>query len=75
MTITPDLLAAAILRSDRFRIAREDDWRRLEAIVTAMEKGRLRRISDADLLALPQLYRTVASSLSIARAISSSGPN
>ena len=70
MTITPDLLAAAILRSDRFRIAREDDWRRLEAIVTAMEKGRLRRISDADLLALPQLYRTVASSLSIARAIS-----
>ncbi|MEW9854920.1 stage II sporulation protein M [Novosphingobium sp. M1R2S20] len=61
---------AALLKSDRFRLERESDWLRLEAIVTAMEKGRLRRVSDEDLLALPQLYRTVASSLSIARAIS-----
>ena len=65
-----DLLTAALLRSDRFRIEREGDWQRLDAIVTAMEKGRIRRISDEDLLALPQLYRTVASSLSIARTIS-----
>jgi uncharacterized membrane protein SpoIIM required for sporulation len=65
-----DTLTAALLRSDRFRIEREADWQRLDAIVTAMEKGRLRRISDEDLLALPQLYRTVASGLSIARAIS-----
>jgi uncharacterized membrane protein SpoIIM required for sporulation len=65
-----DLLTAALLRSDRFRIEREADWQRLDAIVTAMEKGRIRRVSDEDLLALPQLYRTVASSLSIARAIS-----
>lgn len=57
----------AALRSDRFRIDREADWQRLEAIVTRMEKGRLRGISDEDLLALPGLYRTVASSLSIAR--------
>jgi uncharacterized membrane protein SpoIIM required for sporulation len=57
----------AALRSDRFRMDREADWQRLEAIVTRMEKGRLRRISDEDLLALPGLYRTVASSLSIAR--------
>ncbi|WP_404479262.1 stage II sporulation protein M [Novosphingobium sp. BL-52-GroH] len=57
----------AALRSDRFRLDREADWRRLEAIVTRMEKGRLRGISDEDLLALPGLYRTVASSLSIAR--------
>lgn len=66
----PDLLTAALLRSDRFRIEREADWQRLDAIVTSMEKGRIRRVSDEDLLALPQLYRTVASSLSIARAIS-----
>lgn len=60
-------IEAAALRSDRFRQAREGDWQRLEAIVTAMEKGRLRRLSDADVLALPVLYRTVASSLSVAR--------
>ena len=60
-------IAAAALRSDRFRLEREGDWQRLEAIVTRIEKGRLRKISDEDLLALPVLYRTVASSLSIAR--------
>lgn len=68
--MSTDILTAALLRSDRFRIERQADWQRLDAIVTAMEKGRLRRISDEDLLALPQLYRTVASGLSIARAIS-----
>lgn len=62
-----DVIQAALLRSDRFRLEREADWKRLEALVVEMEKGRLRRISDDDLLALPGLYRTVASSLSIAR--------
>lgn len=60
-------IEAAALRSDRFRQQREGDWQRLEAIVTRMEKGRLRKISDADLQQLPVLYRTVASSLSVAR--------
>lgn len=62
----PDIEAAS-LRSDRFRLERETDWRRLEAIVTALEKNRLRRISDEDLLALPVLYRQAASSLAVAR--------
>lgn len=62
-----DAITAAALRSDRFRLEREADWKRLEDIVVKMEKGRLRRVSDEDLLALPGLYRTVASSLSIAR--------
>jgi uncharacterized membrane protein SpoIIM required for sporulation len=69
-SLIPDSVSAiesAALRSDRFRLEREADWQRLEAIVTRMEKGRLRRLSDEDLLALPGLYRTVASSLSIAR--------
>ena len=57
----------AALRSDRFRLEREDDWQRLEEIIKRMEKGRLRRISDEDLLELPALYRTAASSLAIAR--------
>ena len=60
-------IEAAALRSDRFRQEREGDWKRLEAIVARMEKGRLRGISDADILALPVLYRSAASGLSIAR--------
>lgn len=60
-------IEAAALRSDRFRLEREADWQKLEAIVTRMEAGRLRKLSDEDVLALPVLYRTVASSLSVAR--------
>ncbi len=60
-------IEAAALRSDRFRLEREADWQRLDNIVTRMEKGRARGISDEDVLALPTLYRTLASSLSIAR--------
>jgi hypothetical protein len=48
-------LEAAALRSDRFRLEREADWKRLEAIVTRMEGGRIRKLSDDDLLALPAL--------------------
>jgi hypothetical protein len=62
----PDIESAA-LRSDRFRLEREDDWRRLEAIVARMERGGLRRIADDELIALPALYRTAASSLAVAR--------
>jgi len=57
----------AALRSDRFRLEREADWKRLEGILARMESGRLSRVSDEDILALPVLYRTVASSLSVAR--------
>lgn len=60
-------IEAAVLRSDRFRLQREGDWRRLEEIVKRMESGRLRRLSDEDVLALPTLYRTAASSLAVAR--------
>lgn len=63
----PPDIASATLRSDRFRLEREGEWRRLEDIVARMEKGGLRRIADEDLLALPTLYRTAASSLAVAR--------
>ena len=63
----PPDVAAAALRSDRFRLERETDWRRLEDVVTALEKNRFRRISDEDLLELPVLYRKAASSLAVAR--------
>ena len=63
----PPDIASAALRSDRFRLEREGEWRRLEEIVRQMERGGLKRISDDDLLALPALYRTAASSLAVAR--------
>ncbi|MEO1222366.1 MAG: stage II sporulation protein M [Pseudomonadota bacterium] len=63
----PADIESAALRSDRFRLEREEDWRRLEDIVKRMESGGLGRIDDEDLLALPTLYRTAASSLSVAR--------
>ena len=59
----------AALRSDRFRQDREANWQRLDRIVTAMEQGRLRRLADEDVLELPALYRTAASSLTVAREI------
>ncbi len=61
------IIAAAALKSDRFRLEREADWIRLEEIVTRMEKGKSRKLGDDDVLALPTLYRTLLSSLSIAR--------
>jgi uncharacterized membrane protein SpoIIM required for sporulation len=63
----PPDIASATLRSDRFRLEREGEWRRLEEIVRQMERGGLKRISDEDLLTLPALYRTAASSLAVAR--------
>ena len=60
-------IEAASLRSDRFRLERETDWKRLESIVRRMESGWLRRMPDEDVIALPALYRTAASSLAVAR--------
>lgn len=60
-------IETALLRSDRFRLEREAEWRRLDGIVTAIEKGSLRKLSDEDVLDLPALYRTAASSLAVAR--------
>ncbi|NQX93720.1 MAG: stage II sporulation protein M, partial [Erythrobacter sp.] len=63
----PADIESAALRSDRFRLEREGDWRRLEQIIERMERGGLKRVDDDDLLALPALYRTAVSSLSLAR--------
>jgi len=56
-----------LVNATRFRQAHEADWSRLEQIVTRMEKRSIRSLSDDDLLALPGLYRTTLSSLSVAR--------
>jgi len=63
-------MSAGHLRSAQFRREREGDWRRLEKIVATVEKRGLRALGGDDLAALPVLYRSTLSSLSVARAIS-----
>ncbi|MDB5452460.1 MAG: hypothetical protein JWO33_1038 [Caulobacteraceae bacterium] len=58
------------LKSQRFRTAREWDWRKLEGLMRKMEGRSLASLSDEDLLAMPVLYRSALSSLSVARATS-----
>lgn len=50
-----------------FRVERERDWVQLDALVTLVERGGVRRLSDDDLLTLPALYRATLSALSVAR--------
>lgn len=63
-------MAQLHLKSYRFRAEREDDWRRLETLLTKVGKGSPKALSDEELLALPVLYRQALSSLSVARATS-----
>lgn len=56
-----------LVNATRFRQAHEADWARLEELVGRLEKRSIRSLGDDDLLALPLLYRTTLSSLSVAR--------
>ena len=56
-----------MVNSTRFREAREEDWQRLDDIVTRIEKHSIKTLSEDELLALPVLYRQALSSLSLAR--------
>ena len=58
------------LRSGRFRAERQGDWRKLETLLDRAEKHGPKSLNDAELLALPGLYRSALSSLSVAWAIS-----
>ncbi len=58
------------LKSQRFRAEREWDWRRLDGLLRRIESRSARSLSDEELLALPVLYRSALSSLSVARATS-----
>ena len=58
------------LKSHRFRMERENDWRRLESMLDLIEGGRGTQLSDDDVVSIPVLYRAALSSLSMARAIS-----
>ncbi|WP_241233710.1 stage II sporulation protein M [Altericroceibacterium xinjiangense] len=56
-----------LINADRFRSIHQAEWERLDALITRMEKRSVRALGDEDLLALPGLYRTTLSSLSVAR--------
>ncbi len=58
------------LKSQRFRSERERDWRKLEALVTKAEKKSAGALTNAEILAMPVLYRSTLSALSVARATS-----
>ena len=58
---------AALVNATRFRQAHEADWARLDELVGELEKRSIRSLDEDDLLALPVLYRTTLSSLSVAR--------
>ena len=58
------------LKSQRFRAEREADWRRLETLLTKAESRSASTLTDEELLAIPVLYRSALSSLSVARATS-----
>ena len=58
------------LKSHRFRTEREDTWRELETILMAIERRGIKSLTDEQIVALPQLYRSTLSSLSVARATS-----
>jgi len=58
------------LKSHRFRIEREANWRELELILEAIEGRGMKSLTDEQIVALPRLYRSTLSSLSVARATS-----
>lgn len=58
------------LRSLRFRREREESWRQLETLLKKAEGHAPSALSDEEMLAIPQLYRSALSSLSVARATS-----
>ncbi len=58
------------LKSHKFRLDREDDWKQLEVLLKRLENRSIRSLTDAEMIALPALYRATLSSLSVARATS-----
>lgn len=58
------------LKSNRFRTEREWSWRRLDALLNKVQSKSVRDLTDEELLAVPVLYRSAMSSLSVARSIS-----
>ncbi|MBI1407102.1 MAG: stage II sporulation protein M [Caulobacter sp.] len=63
-------MAPLQLKSQKFREEREEDWRRLSFLLDKVEGGGAKSLTDVQLMAVPVLYRSALSSLSVARATS-----
>jgi uncharacterized membrane protein SpoIIM required for sporulation len=61
--------APLTLKSSQFRKARETSWLELEGLVARAEKRGIGTLGPVELERLPLLYRTLLSSLSVARSI------
>jgi uncharacterized membrane protein SpoIIM required for sporulation len=59
--------SAPLVNASRFRAAHQDEWEALDELLKRMEKRSVRVLNDEALLALPLLYRSALSSLSVAR--------
>ncbi|MDR0620524.1 MAG: stage II sporulation protein M [Deltaproteobacteria bacterium] len=55
------------IRSARFRKGREESWRKLDELVTKLEKKGLKSLTDKEAIDLPVLYQAELSSLAVAR--------
>lgn len=58
------------LKSAQFRKEREQNWLRLEDLLSRIDRHGIQSLYEFELLELPILYRNVLSSLSVARSIS-----
>lgn len=67
MSALVETAAAPLVNASRFRAAHEAEWERLDHLLTRIEKRSVRALSEDDILALPLLYRSALSSLSVAR--------
>jgi len=67
VSVPSPLPGAPMVNASRFRAAHEGDWERLDQLLARMEKKSARALSEEDLLALPLLYRSTLSTLSVAR--------
>ena len=63
-------VSAPLLKSQRFRQAREADWSRLDRLLRRIDKEGPAALDDQQLMAIPALYRQALSALSVARATS-----
>jgi uncharacterized membrane protein SpoIIM required for sporulation len=64
---TRPLDSAPLVNASRFRAAHQEEWEALDELLKRMEKRSVRALNDEALLALPRLYRSALSSLSVAR--------
>lgn len=58
------------LKSKRFREERQEVWKEMESLLQRIESRSVRNLTDEEIIALPRLYRSTLSSLSVARATS-----